>query len=329
VIPYLLAPPDRDLLVSLIERMGITPHELLRQKGTPYLDLGLDGEDVTDDQRLDAMMAPDPDQPAHRRHRKPRAPVPFVRGRAGHPARTAAWPLYHGRRRSRSDAGQAVTTDLPRRLTAEVVGTALLVATVIGSGIMADRLSGGNDGLALLANALAMGAMLVVLITILGPLSGAHFNPVVSAVMAWRRDLPFKHIAHYIAAQCAGGVVGAILANLMFDLAPIQMATTLRGGGGQWLSEVVATFTLIGVILGGLRHAPQAIPLLVGLTITGAYWFTASTSFANPAVTLARTLSDTFAGIAPVSAPSFILAQCAGGSLAAVFWGWLFAPSRA
>jgi glycerol uptake facilitator-like aquaporin len=222
-----------------------------------------------------------------------------------------------------------VTADLPRRLTAEAVGTALLVATVIGSGIMADRLSGGNDGLALLANALATGAMLVVLISILGPLSGAHFNPVVSGVMAWRRDLPLGDLAFYILAQCAGGAVGALLANVMFDLPAIQIATTLRGGTGQWLSEVVATFTLIGVILGGLRHAPQAIPLMVGLTITGAYWFTASTAFANPAVTLARTLSDTFAGIAPASIAAFVLAQCVGGSLAAVFWGWLFAPPRA
>jgi glycerol uptake facilitator-like aquaporin len=222
-----------------------------------------------------------------------------------------------------------MTIDLPRRLTAEFTGTALLVATVIGSGIMADRLSGGNDGLALLANALATGAILVVLITVLAPLSGAHFNPVVSGVMAARRDLPLTDLAPYILAQCAGGAIGAMLANLMFDLAPIQIATTPRGGTGQWLSEVIATFTLIGVILGGLRHAPHAIPLMVGLTITGAYWFTASTSFANPAVTLARTLSDTFAGIAPASIAAFVLAQGAGGVLAAVFWGWLFAPPRA
>lgn len=218
-----------------------------------------------------------------------------------------------------------MSADLTRRLVAEFMGTALLVATVIGSGIMADRLSGGIDGLALLANALATGAILVVLITILAPLSGAHFNPVVSGVMAIRRDLPVADLLPYILAQCVGGSVGAVLANLMFDLPAIQIAATARGGVGQWLSEAIATFTLIGVILGGIRHAPQAIPLLVGLTITGAYWFTASTSFANPAVTLARTLSDTFAGIDPADVAAFVAAQIAGGAVGTAVWGWLFA----
>jgi glycerol uptake facilitator-like aquaporin len=212
---------------------------------------------------------------------------------------------------------------------AEALGTALLVATVIGSGTMAERLAGGNAGLALLANTIATGAMLVVLITIFGPLSGAHFNPAVSLVMALRRALPRPRLAPYVLAQLAGGAAGAILANLMFDMAPVTLSDTVRGGTGQLISEAVATVALIGAILGGLAFAPQAIPWLVGLTITAAYWFTASTSFANPAVTLARTLSDTFAGIAPASAPGFILAQLAGALIGAALWGWLFAaPER-
>lgn len=213
-----------------------------------------------------------------------------------------------------------------RALAAETLGTALLVATVIGSGIMAERLSGGSVGLALLANTLATGAILVVLITTLGPLSGAHFNPVVSLVMSLRRALPWPRLAPYIAAQVAGGVAGAVLANLMFELPAITISDTIRGGSGQLKAEAVATFTLIGAILGGLAFAPQAIPWLVGLTITAAYWFTASTSFANPAVTLARTLSDSFAGIAPASTPGFIAAQLAGALIGAMVWGWLFAP---
>lgn len=216
------------------------------------------------------------------------------------------------------------TPDL-RALTAEALGTALLVATVIGSGIMAERLSGGSVALALLANTLATGAILVVLITSLGPLSGAHFNPVVSLVMALRRGLPWSCLAPYVAAQIAGGCLGAILANLMFDLAPVTLSDTIRGGSGQLISEAIATFTLIGAILGGLAFAPAALPWLVGLTITAAYWFTASTSFANPAVTLARSLSDSFAGIAPASVPGFVLAQLVGGLVGVVLWGWLFA----
>lgn len=212
-----------------------------------------------------------------------------------------------------------------RALTAEFLGTALLVTTVIGSGIMAERLSGGNTGLALLANTLATGAILVVLITVLGPVSGAHFNPVVSLVMALRRALPWNGLAPYIAAQIMGGAMGAILANLMFDLPAVTLSDTVRGGTGQLISEVVATVALFGAILGGLAVAPHAIPWLVGLTITAAYWFTASTSFANPAVTLARTLSDSFAGIAPTSVPGFIAAQLAGALIGAALWGWLFA----
>lgn len=215
-----------------------------------------------------------------------------------------------------------------RALTAEFLGTAFLVATVIGSGIMAERLSGGNTGLALLANTLATGAILVVLITILGPVSGAHFNPVVSLVMTLRRTLAWGRLGPYAAAQVLGGGVGAILANLMFDLPAVTLSETLRGGSGQLLAEAVATFALMGAIFGGIAFAPSAIPWLVGLTITAAYWFTSSTSFANPAVTLARTLSDSFAGIAPPSVPGFLAAQLAGGLVGAAVWGWLFRPDR-
>lgn len=216
-----------------------------------------------------------------------------------------------------------------RALAAETIGTALLVATAVGSGIMAERLSGGSVALALLANTLATGAILVVLITTLAPLSDAHFNPVVSPIMALRRALRWGGLACYALAQIAGGCSGAILANLMFDLAPATLSDTVRGGTGQLISEAVATFTLVGAILGGLAFAPQAVPWLVGLSITAGYWFTASTSFANPAVTLARTLSDSFAGIAPASVPGFLVAQLAGGLLGAALGGWLFAaPSR-
>ena len=214
--------------------------------------------------------------------------------------------------------------DLPRKLAAEGIGTALLVATVVGSGIMAAKLAGGNMAVALLGNTIPTGAILVVLITLFGPISGAHFNPVVSLVFALRRELPWGQLGPYTAAQIAGGALGAIIANLMFDLPALQLSTTIRSGAGQWLGEVVATVTLIGTILGGLRFAPASIPLLVGLTITAAYWFTSSTSFANPAVTIARTLSDTFAGIAPGSAGPFILAQVIGALLGLTLWGWLF-----
>jgi glycerol uptake facilitator-like aquaporin len=214
--------------------------------------------------------------------------------------------------------------DLARRLAAEAIGTGLLVATVVGSGIMAAKLAGGNLGVALLGNTIPTGAILVVLIAVLGPISGAHFNPAVSLVMALRRELRWIELAAYTGAQVSGGIAGAILANLMFDLTPLQISATIRSGPGQWLSEVVATFALIGAILGGLRHAPAALPWLVGLTIAAAYWFTASTSFANPAVTIARMFSDTFAGIAPASVPAFLGAQLAGALLGFQFWRWLF-----
>ncbi|MCX7326426.1 MAG: aquaporin family protein [Hyphomicrobiales bacterium] len=214
--------------------------------------------------------------------------------------------------------------DLPRQLAAEALGTGLLVATVVGSGIMAARLAGGNTAIALLGNTIATGAILVVLITILGPVSGAHFNPAVSLVMALRKALAWNRLAPYAAAQIAGGCAGALLANAMFDLPVMQLATTARGGAGQWIGEIAATFSLIGAILGAVRFAPQSVPMIVGLTITAAYWFTSSTSFANPAVTVARALSDSFSGIAPASVPAFILAQIAGALAGLSVWGWLF-----
>jgi len=177
-----------------------------------------------------------------------------------------------------------------RRLVAEALGTAILVATVIGSGIMAQRFAGGNDAIALLCNTIPTAAILVVLITIFAPVSGAHFNPAVTLAFAAAGEWPWRETLPYIVAQCAGGIAGTIVAHLMFDLAPLAIGTTARSGPSQWLAEAVATFTLIVAILGGLRYAPQAVAWLVGLTITAAYWFTSSTSFANPAVTLARGL---------------------------------------
>jgi glycerol uptake facilitator-like aquaporin len=213
-----------------------------------------------------------------------------------------------------------VTAGVPlaRRLTAEGLGTALLVATVVGSGIMAERLADGNQAVALLGNTIPTGAILVVIITILAPISGAHFNPAVTLVFAARRDMPWSEVAPYIVVQCLGGIAGTALAHLMFDLAPFAIGTTVRSGPSQWLAEAVATFTLIVAILGGLRFAPQAIPWLVGLTITAAYWFTSSTSFANPAVTLARGLTTTFAGIALNHVPGFVVAQLVGAAGAAL-----------
>jgi len=217
-----------------------------------------------------------------------------------------------------------VTGDLSRRVGAEALGTALLLATVVGSGIMAQRLAGGNVAIALLGNTLPTGAILVVLILVFGPLSGAHFNPVVSAAFAVRRDLAWRDAALYIAAQVGGGIVGVWLAHLMFDLAPLQVSQTIRSSPGQWLSEAVATFGLLLTIFGCLASAPASVPYAVGLYITAAYWFTASTSFANPAVTLARSLSDTFAGIAPADVFGFIVAQAIGAVAAMLLFGWLW-----
>jgi glycerol uptake facilitator-like aquaporin len=213
--------------------------------------------------------------------------------------------------------------NLARRVTAEALGTALLLAIVIGSGIMGERLAGGNAAIALLGNTLATGAGLVVLITVFGPLSGAHFNPAVTLVFAARRELEWRIALAYVAAQILGAVLGVLLAHAMFAEPILQISTKLRAGPAQMLSEGVATFGLIATILGSLRFRPEATPMMVGLYITSAYWFTASTAFANPAVTLARALSDTFAGIAPGSAPGFILAQLVGAGGGAAVFGWL------
>jgi glycerol uptake facilitator-like aquaporin len=198
-----------------------------------------------------------------------------------------------------------------RRLTAEFLGTCLLVATVVGSGIMAQSLT-KDIALALLANSVATGAILVVLITILGPVSGAHFNPAVTLVFAIRRELLPTQAVLYVVSQLVGGVLGTIAAHVMFAMPALGSAEKVRTGPGQWFAEAVATFGLILIIQGGIRHQRPAVPWLVGLYITAAYWFTASTSFANPAVTLARSLTDTFSGIAPASVPAFILGQVLG-----------------
>lgn len=207
---------------------------------------------------------------------------------------------------------------LPRRLLAEALGTALLVATVVGSGIMAERLAGGNVAIALLGNTIPTSAILVVLITLLGPVSGAHFNPVVSGVMTARGLMPMREAGPYILAQIAGGIAGTLMAHAMFGLPLLASGVASRGGIGQWTGEVVATATLLFVIFGGLRLDPERIPVLVGLTITAAYWFTSSTSFANPAVTIARGFTPSFSGIVPRDVPAFILAQIAGAALGAV-----------
>ena len=218
---------------------------------------------------------------------------------------------------------------LSRRLAAEALGTGLLLATVIGSGIMAQRLSGGNAALALLGNTLPTGAILVVLILIFGPVSGAHFNPAVTLAFAFRRDVSWRIAAFYLVAQVAGAIIGTWLAHLMFEIPVMQVASTVRSGSGQWLAEALATFGLLLTIFGCLSGARGAVAYAVGLYITAAYWFTASTSFANPAVTIARSLSDTFAGIAPSSAPAFIAAQIVGALAAAMACRWLFERAAA
>lgn len=211
---------------------------------------------------------------------------------------------------------------LSRRLAAEALGTALLVATVVGSGIMAESLT-QDTAVALLANTIATGAMLIVLIGILGPVSGAHFNPAVTLVFAVRREIGIGDAGLYVLAQIAGGVLGAIVAHLMFDMTVIEASTRVRTGGAQWFSEAVATFGLIAVILAGLRHRSAALPMLVGLYITAAYWFTASTAFANPAVAIARSLTNSFSGIRPIDLPGFILAEIAGALVAVALMRWL------
>jgi glycerol uptake facilitator-like aquaporin len=216
---------------------------------------------------------------------------------------------------------------LPQRAFCEWLGTAFLLAAIVGSGIMAERLAGGNGAVALLCNTLPTGAMLVVLILIFGPLSGAHLNPAVSIGFALRGELVPTAAAVYVAAQVFGAAIGVWAAHLMFELPVWQFSGTARAGYGQWLAEAVATFGLLLTILGCVAQRPDAVPYAVGLYITAAYWFTASTSFANPAVTIARSLSDTFAGIAPAGVPAFIAAQLAGALGAVVLSRWLW-PAR-
>ena len=215
-----------------------------------------------------------------------------------------------------------------RRFMAEGLGTAALLATVAGSGIMGDRLSGGNIAIALLANSLAAGCMLAVLILILGPVSGAHMNPVVTLAAASQGELPWHRVPGYIAAQLAGAVSGVVIAHRMFGLPALAVSSHVREGGAQLFSEFVATFGLLAVVWGCARTRPGAVPAAVALYITAAYWFTASTSFANPAVTLARTLTDTFAGIRPADAPGFIAAQFLGAAAATLLFRWLMPASN-
>ena len=215
--------------------------------------------------------------------------------------------------------------DLGRRLTAEFVGTAMLLAVVVGSGIMAENLAGGNVAIALLGNTIATGAILVVLILIFGPISGAHFNPAVTFTFTLQRAISGANAIAYIAVQVAGGLVGVWLAHLMFGEAILMVGTNTRTGVGQWAAESVATFGLVATILGCLRARPEAVPYAVGLFITAGYWFTSSTSFANPAVTIARSFTDTFSGIRPVDAPAFIVAQFIGAAIATALFVWLFA----
>ena len=212
---------------------------------------------------------------------------------------------------------------IDRKLGAEFVGTALLLATVVGSGIMGDSLAGGNVAVALLANTIATGAILYVLITMLGPISGAHFNPAVTFVFMLKKELPLGMAAAYIGAQILGGILGTWSAHLMFDEPLLQLSQNMRTGPSQWFSESIATFGLVFVILATLRARADAVAAAVGLYITAAYWFTASTSFANPAVTIARALTDTFSGIRPLDMPLFIAAQIVGAFAAFLLCRWL------
>jgi glycerol uptake facilitator-like aquaporin len=218
--------------------------------------------------------------------------------------------------------------NLARRVTAEGIGSALLLAAVVGSGIMAQRLAGGNVAIALLANALATGGALVAIILTFGPISGAHLNPVVSIADAWRGGIAWRDVPPYIAAQIAGAIAGVAITNVSFGLPPLFFSHHVRTGGGQWLAETVATFGLLAVIWGCARSKPESTPFAVAAYIVGAYWFTASTSFANPAVTIARSLSDTFAGIRPSDVAPFIIAQVIGAALATALFAWFAVPDR-
>jgi glycerol uptake facilitator-like aquaporin len=213
---------------------------------------------------------------------------------------------------------------MKRALAAEGIGSFFLFATVIGSGIMAEKLAGGNVAVALLGNTMATAAMLFVLITMLGPISGAHFNPAVSLVMASRSELAWRDVLPYILVQVGFGALGALAAHLMFDVPILQISTHARTGIGQWTGEAIATFGLILTIIGTVRHRPQWLPASVALYITAAYWFTSSTSFANPAITIARSLTNSFSGIAPADVPMFIIAQLTGAIAASLFSRMIF-----
>ena len=215
---------------------------------------------------------------------------------------------------------------IARRLAAEALGSFFLFAAVIGSGIMADRLAQGNDAVALLANSLATAAILFVLIAKLAPISGAHFNPAVTLAMALRGEMPWRDVAPYILVQIAAGILGAWAVHFMFDLPVIEVSSKLRTGSGQWAGELIATFGLVITIIGTVRHRLGAVPASVALYIGAAYWFTSSTSFANPAITLVRSMTDSFSGIAPADVPGFVAAQLAGAGLAVLLGKWLFAP---
>jgi len=214
-----------------------------------------------------------------------------------------------------------VKTSSVRAIAAEFIGALILFATVVGSGVMAERLSGGNDAVALLGNTGATGAVLYVLITLLGPISGAHFNPAVTLMLGARRNwLPF------IAAQLIGGIIGVLIVHAMFDLPLLQLGIKSRTGTGQWIGEFVATFGLLFTIVMGSRQRPAAVPALVALWIVAGYWFTSSTSFANPAITIARAITNSFAGIRPIDTPGFILAQFAGAAAGVIIGRWLNGP---
>ena len=216
-----------------------------------------------------------------------------------------------------------VQFDMRRRLVGECLGTAILLATVVGSGIMGETLAAGNDAIALLGNTIATGAILTVLILIFGPISGAHFNPAVTLSFLLRGQIKSSHAILYILTQLLGGILGMLAAHAMFDLPLAQLSTNERNGSGQWLSEAIATFGLVVTILGCIRFRPEAVAYAVGLYITAGYWFTASTSFANPAVTIARAFTDTFSGVDLANVPAFIMAQLTGATLATILFGWL------
>ncbi len=217
---------------------------------------------------------------------------------------------------------------LSRRLAAEALGTGFLLATVVGSGIMAERLADGNVAIALMGNTIPTGAILMVIILTLGPISGAHFNPAVTFAFALRRDIATGEAGAYIVAQIIGGLIGTWLAHFMFEAAIFQASATARTGSAQWGAEIIATFGLVFTIFATLRARPDAVPFMVGLYITAAYWFTASTSFANPAVTIARAFTDTFSGIRPIDAPGFVIAQFIGAAIATGLCAWLLRLKR-